>query len=151
MTLDIYAIQNAIIEELEDASGVFTKDTDWEDATDVPTDGSGLLQSYHAVRSNSLNRTPDGGSFGGPRHDEMYTLIDVVSVAYDPDEVRKIAYGPDGVMDILTGFKPTADSGTLYPTGSGSVFVRGGDTQVRPRAFIAISSFRLQANLVIDE
>lgn len=147
MTLNIYTIQNAIIDELEAESGVFTKDTDFEDATDIPTDGSGLLQPYHAVRSNSLNKTQGGGSFGGPRYDSMYTLFDVVTVGYDADQVRELAYGPGGVYDILIGFVPSADAGPMEVTGSGSVFVRGGDTQVRPRAFYAISSFRIQVNL----
>lgn len=146
MTLDIYSIQNAVMAELEASVAEYVKDTDWEDVSDVPT-VNGVLSAYHAVRSNSPNKQPGGDAFGGARHDEMYTLIDVVSAAHDPDTVRLIAYGAGGVMDILTGFKPSADAGAMHPTGTGSVFVRGGDTSVRPRLFYAISSFRLSVNL----
>lgn len=142
----LFDIQNAVMAELEDGTGAATYDTDYPDVADEPTK-NGVLVPYLVVRSNSPNRVPTGGSFGGNRWDEMYTLIDVLAVAASPEECRRLAYGEDGVTDTLVGFKPGDDAGTLGLTGGGMVFVASDGTNSKPSRFISRVSFRCQVNL----
>lgn len=146
MSQNIYTTQNTIMQHLEAQTGAISYDTDYPDAKDEPTE-NGVLVPYNVVRSNSINRTPDGEAFGGPRWDEQYTLIDILSVAATADEARDLAYGPDGVQDVLLGFKPDDNTGALNYTGGGQVFVAGEGTSAKPRRFIARVSFRCQVNL----
>ena len=147
MTLDIDSMQDAVMTYLQIETGAVSYDTDYPDVADEPTE-NGVLVAYNVVRSNSPNKTPNGEAFGGAVWDEKYTLIDVLSIAATPGEARELAYGVEGVAEVLTGFKPDANSGQMYPTGGGAVFVAGDGTASKPRRFIARNSFRVQIDLI---
>lgn len=148
MTMDLRSIQAAILTHAETEFGqVF--EVDLPDAIDEPTT-NGVLDAYVVVRFNSPNPTAGDESFGGPRHDGRYTLVDMLAVGATPDDATDLAYGPGGLTDTFNGFKPSDDAGEMKD-GGGTVFVRSGDTASKPRRFIAHVSFRVPVNLVIDE
>jgi hypothetical protein len=148
MTLNLYATQQDIFAFVD--AEYATYDTNFPETADEPNT-NGYLEPYVVLRFNDAVKVPQrGGSVGGARHDEMYTLIDALCVAADPDEARKLAYGPEGVADYLTGFVPV-DGGELTRESGGQVFVRADGTNTLPRRFIAVVSFRCAVNTTIDE
>lgn len=142
----LYAVQNRVMEYLEEQTGAATFDTDYPEVQDEPTQ-NGVLVPYLVVRSNSPNRVTGKGSFGGARWDEMYSLIDVLVIAASPEECRELSYGEGGVTDTLVGFVPTADCGEMALTGGGMVFVASDGTNVRPTRFVSRISLRFPVNL----
>lgn len=147
MTLNLYATQQDIFAFIDAEFAAY--DTNFPEVADEPS-LNGYMEPYVVVRFNDAVKLPQRGSVGGARHDEMYTLIDALCVASDPDEARKLAYGPDGLADYLTGYVPV-DAGELTRESGGQVFVRGDGTNTLPRRFIAVVSFRCAVNQSIDE
>lgn len=147
MTMNLYATQQDILTFADTHFVVF--DTNYPEAAQEPT-LNGYAEPYVVLRFNDAVKVPQKGSVGGARHDEMYTLIDALCIAPDPDSARELAYGPNGVADVLTGYQPV-DGGPLTRESGGQVFVRGDGTNTLPRRFIAIVSFRCAVNQTIDE
>lgn len=147
MTQNLYATQQDIFNYADAEFPVY--DTNFPEVQDEPT-LNGYMEPYIVLRFNDAVKVPQIGSVGGARHDEMYTLIDALCVAADPDTARKTAYGPDGFADYMTGYVPV-DAGELTRESGGQVFVRGDGTNTLPRRFIAVVSFRCAVNQTIDE
>ncbi len=148
--MNLYATQQSVFAYLTTEADFAVYDTDYPDAMDEPVSDNGYKVAYAVVRFNDAVKVPQQGAVGGARHDEMYSLVDVLCVAQTPEEAREVAYGPDGVADILTGWAP-ADAGELSRESGGQVFVRGDGTGTVPRRYIAICSFRALVNMTIDE
>lgn len=147
MTMNLYATQQDIYAFLDATFAAY--DTNFPEVKDEPM-VNGYLDPYIVVRFNDAVKVPQRGNVGGARHDEMYTLIDVLCIAADPNEARELAYGPGGVADVATGYQPV-DAGPLTRESGGQVFVRADGTNTLPRRFIATVSFRCAVNQVIDE
>jgi hypothetical protein len=147
MTMNLYATQQDILAYADASFVVF--DTNYPEVSQEPT-LNGWPEPYVVLRFNDAVKVPQTGAVGGARHDEMYTLIDALCIAPDPDSARELAYGPGGVADVLTGYVPV-DAGELSRESGGQVFVRGDGTNTLPRRFIAVVSFRCHVNQVIDE
>jgi hypothetical protein len=111
------------------------------------------MATYAVLRVNDALRTPasyKGGSVGGARHEEMYTLFDVLVVGHSPTAATSVAYGDNGVADLLVGYTPV-DAGPLERAGGGQVFVVSDGTGARPTNYVARVSFRCNVNMIIDE
>ncbi len=152
MTQNLYATQQDIYAFLDAEADFPLFDTNIPEAgsQQEPMTPNGYLQPYAVVRFNDSVRPPSGGAVGGARHDELYSLVDVLCVAADPNEARQVAYGLDGVADILTGYVPV-DAGELNKAGGGQVFVAADGSGTRPTRYIARVSFKFSVNMVVDE
>lgn len=148
MTQNLYATQQSWLAHLQ--AEFPTYDTNLPEVKDEPTSANGYYEPYVVMRFNDAVKVQTGGSFGGPRHDEEYTLVDCLCVAADPDEARELAYGDGGVRDVLTGYVGV-DAGPLEKSGGGQVFTVGDGTSTKPTRYIARVSFRAQVNMTIDE
>jgi len=147
--IDVEEIQNAILDYAKATFGTgVVFDTDFPDTVNEPEDNN-VLVPYIVFRFNTPNRTAGDESFGGARYDGRYMLVDALVVAATAGEARELAYGIDGVVDVFNGFKPDEDAGEMADAG-GTVFVRGDGTAVKPRRFIAHTSFRLTTNLITE-
>lgn len=149
MTMNLYATQQDILAYLRAEADFEIFDTNMPEGDLEPTSDAGYAEGYATIRFNDAVKIPQFGAVGGARHDEMYSLIDVLCVAPDPDEARAIAYGQDGVADILTGYAPV-DAGELTRQSGGQVFVRGDGTATKPTRYIAMVSFRMIVNTTTD-
>lgn len=149
MTMNLYASQQSILSYLRAEADFQVFDTIMPEGDLEPTSDAGYPEGYASIRFNDAVKIPQFGAFGGARYDEMYSLVDVLCVAADPDEARDIAYGPGGVADILTGFVPV-DAGELTRQSGGQVFVRNDGTATKPTKYIAMVSFRMIVNQVTD-
>lgn len=150
MTLDTYTTQALIMQHLATESGLVVYDTEFPAVKDEPMI-NGVPTAYCVVRSNDTIAPARGGSFGGARFGEYYTLVDILVVAPTPDEAREEAFGPDGVNDILIGWVPDSNSGEMTKRGGGQVFLGGDGTAARPSRYIARCSFRFSVNQTITE
>lgn len=149
MTMNLYATQQDILTYLRAEADFEIFDTNMPEGDLEPTSDSGYPEGYATIRFNDAVKVPQFGAVGGARHDEMYSLIDVLCVGPDPDEARAIAYGVDGVADILTGYQPV-DAGELTRQSGGQVFVRGDGTATKPTRYIAMVSFRMLVNTTAE-
>jgi hypothetical protein len=146
MTQNLFATQQDVLAHLTtQLSPTLVFDTDYPAVGDEPLGENGVMASYAVLRSNDALKLSGAGSFAGARHDEMYTLFDVLCVAHSPEAARSLAYGPGGVADTLVGYKPV-DAGELNRAGGGQVFVAVDGTGARPSNFIARVSFRCSVN-----
>lgn len=150
MTFDTLSTQETIRTYLAAEAGVVVYDTEFPQVKDEPMD-NGVPTAYIVMRSNDTIAPASGGSFGGARFGEYYTLFDFLVVAATPEEARELAFGVDGVNDILIGHTPDANSGELTKRGGGQVFTSGDGTAVRPSRYIARCSFRCSVNQQITE
>ncbi len=148
--MNLFATQQSVFAYLTTEADFAIFDTDYPEVQDEPVSNNGYPAAYAVVRFNDAVKIPQKGAVGGARHDEMYSLVDVLCVGPTPEDARELAYGPDGVADILTGWAP-ADAGELSRESGGQVFVRGDGTGTLPRRFIAVCSFRALVNMVVDE
>lgn len=150
--MDLYTTQQSIFNHLAANADFQVIDTEIPQANSAgePTTDSGYPMAYAVVRFNDDVKWPLGDAVGGPRHDDMYSLVDVLCIGPTPDEARDVAYATDGVRDILLGFVPTG-GGALNKAGGGQVFVVGDGTATLPRRYVARVSFRYSTNMVIDE
>ena len=145
MTMNLYATQQDVLAYLTTNLGAPVFDTDYPAVQDEPS-VNGVMSPYVVLRSNDALRIAGNGAFGGSRHDEMYTLMDVLCVAASPQGARELAYGAGGVADVLTGYAPI-DAGPMDRAGGGQVFVAVDGTGARPSNFIARVSFRMLVNV----
>lgn len=153
MTMNLYATQTDVFNYLSTNLGAPVFHTDYPAAGDEPQGQNGVMATYAVLRVNDALRTTSsrrGGAVGGARHDEMYTLFDVLVVGHSPQAATELAYGPNGVADLLVGYIPV-DAGPLERAGGGQVFVVGDGTVTRPTNYVARVSFRCNVNLIIDE
>ena len=150
MAFDTLSTQETIRAYLATEAGVVVYDTEFPQVKDEPMD-NGVPVAYIVMRSNDTIAPATGGSFGGARFGDHYTLLDFLVVAATPDEARELAFGPDGVNDILIGYRPDANSGEMTKRGGGQVFTSGDGTAARPSRYISRCSFRLSVNLQITE
>ena len=139
----LFAIQQEIFDYLDAFYAAY--DTNFPEVSEEPSE-NGYMSPYIVVRFNDAVKVPQRGSVGGAIYDEMYTLIDCLCIAADPEEARSLAYGPSGVAVALTGYRPVG-AGELTRESGGQVFVRGDGTNTLPRRFIAVVSFRCAVNL----
>ena len=147
MSLDLSATQESILAHLQQITGGFAFPVM---DTDVPTAETLLrinnrVQSYAVIRFTDAVPLARGMSFGGARHSEMTTNVDLLCIAATPAAARAVAYGPSGAVNFLTGFKPV-DAGPLYKRGGGQVF-EVSDALGKPAAFIARASFGCLVNM----
>lgn len=149
MTQDLFTTQQSIWTYLVAEADFEIFDTNYPEGQLEPTTDAGTLEPYAVVRFNDSVKIPQKGAVGGARHDELYSLVDVLCVGGSPEEAREIAYGADGVNDILLGFVPT-DGGELTKSGGGQVFVLADSTGTRPIRYVARTSYRYLVNLSIE-
>lgn len=153
MTLNLYATQMDVFNYMVTNLGIPVFHTDYPASADEPMGQNGVMATYAVLRVNDALRTTSsrkGGSIGGSRHDEMYTMFDVLVVGHSPDAATVAAYGPNGVADKLQGYQPV-DGSPLDRAGGGQVFVRSDGTSARPANYVAMVSFRCNVNMIIDE
>lgn len=143
--MDLFSTQEDVLAYLTANLGHPVFPTNYPAEGDEPSQ-NGVMQPYAVLRSNDATLTLGGGAVGGARHDEMYTLFDVLVVAGQEREARRVAYGAAGVADLLTGYQPV-DAGPLVRNPGGQVFVAGDGTGARPQSFIARVSFRCQVSV----
>lgn len=150
--MDLYSTQQDILTYLSTNADFQVIDTEIPQAGSAtePVTDTGYPMAYAVVRFNDAAKWPLGAAVGGPRHDDMYSLVDVLCVGPTPDEARDVAYAIDGVMDILTGYSPTG-GGPMNKSGAGQVFVIGDGTATLPCRYVARVSFRYPVNTVINE
>jgi hypothetical protein len=153
MTMNLYATQMDVFAYLSANLGAPVFHTNYPAAADEPAGENGVMATYAVLRVNDALRTTSsrfGGAIGGARHDEMYTLFDVLVVGHSPEAATELAYGPGGVADLMVGYTP-ADAGPLQRAGGGQVFVGNDGTTTRPTNYVARVSFRCNVNMIIDE
>jgi hypothetical protein len=150
--MDLYTTQQSIFNYLVANADFQVIDTEIPQAGSEmePISDTGYPAAYAVVRFNDDTKWPLGGAVGGPRHDETYSLVDILCVGPTPTEARDVAYAEAGVKDILLGFVPTG-GGPLTKAGGGQVFTVGDGTATLPRRYIARVSFRYNTNMIIDE
>lgn len=150
MTTNLYATQQDWLTYLRNEADFEVYDTTIPEVENEPRSNNGYMEAYAVMRFNDSVKLPTKDVVGGARHDEKYTLIDVLCVAADPDDARQLAYGPDGVIDILEGYV-AVDAGELNKSGGGNVFTINDGTSTKPTRYIARVSFRAAVNMVVDE
>lgn len=149
MSLDLTAVQTDILAQMQnqviaDSFPFPVIDTEVPTATTVERVNN-RIQQYAVIRFTDGVPLTRGKSFGGPRHDEMTTNVDILGIGATPALARAVVWGPVGANAFLTGYKPV-DASPLYKRGGGQVF-EVSDAQGKPAFFIARSSFGCLTNM----
>lgn len=92
---------------------------------------------YIVLNWGGLNSNAFSGSFGGARHDEYYSTVDIVIVAPTPRQAR---LSSNIIIDRLIGWKPAGSSPMVTSSGTdvfavensnGSPFVYAASTRMQ--------------------
>lgn len=109
----------------------------------VPRDEFGQMKPYVILRYGPLRRTPGkSGSVGGPRHDDYYGTMDLMTCAPTGRMARQIF---DILTDRLLGYVPEATAGPITLEGAASNFVVNAN-EVRPIQKVCMVRLRFPAN-----
>jgi hypothetical protein len=140
--LNIYATQKTIKTYLQGALPWPVLGGEIPDAYNVRM-VNGEVDSYAVVRFSDLLKASGQDSFGGPRQDGYYGLVQVISVAATDDEVLELA---SMVNNVMIGHVPDANSGPITKDfGGGSYDIKGVNSQ--PSFLVAITAFRFLTNM----
>ena len=139
--LDLVAVQDLILAHVE------TSFPNYQVVEDQVLDDESIIKSnnrvkpYIVLRWHGLNRSLTSGSFGGVRHDEYSSSVDVILVAPSPRQAR---LGLNLVMDGLIGWQVPGGS-MLAPVGGQSLFSVP-DYDGKPHVYMAINTLSFQVN-----
>lgn len=139
--LDLVSVQDAIYSHISSALPAY------EIKEDVVLDDEALLKINNRVkpfivlRWQGLTRSTLNTSFGGVRHDEYSSAVDIVLIAPTPKQARQ---GLNYVLDELIGWTVPGGS-QLTPEGGSSVFPAV-DYDANPHIYLAVSTLSFQVN-----
>jgi len=141
--LDLYTSQKAIHDYLvAEIAPLEVLDTEIPDSDTVHL-VNGELKPYVVVRFSDTLKASGQASFGGPRRDGYYSLVQTLSVASTGLKALELASKVNGKM---IGYQPTPNDGPIEKDfGGGSFAIKGVNT--KPSFFVAIAAFRYLTNL----
>jgi hypothetical protein len=108
----------------------------------IPRDEFGQMKPYVILRYGPIRRTPGrSGSLRGPRHDDYYGTMDLMTCAPTGRMARQLF---DILTDRLMAFEP-AGTGPITLEGAASNFVVNAN-EVRPIQKVCMVRLRFPAN-----
>lgn len=139
MAFDLYAIQKSVMSHLRTnfTQFKFFRNTIPEDQ-EVPRPDGSEVEPFFVVQFGPMMRRPRGGSVAGPRNDEYYTWMQVISVGSVDEHISDAL---SLVVDRLIGFKPAGASALIPDGGPGDFGSR--QYSVRPVLYYASQRFEL--------
>ena len=142
MAHDLYSIQQAIKAYVVANTGFLVATGGIEEARTLAAT-QGELKPHVVLRFGSPQPYLADASFAGARYDGAYSAVDVMAVGATDDDARQLG---SGIGNILLGYKPSDDTGTLnYDWGGGTFTVISEGS--RPQFYINWQSFRFNFNL----
>ena len=143
--LDIYTSQQAIFDYLTEQIPWEVADAEIPDAENVHL-VNGMLKPYVVVRFSDTLKASGQASFGGPRRDGYFGLMQTLSVAPTGLKALELA---SLVNDKMIGYQPTPNDGPIEKDfGGGSYAIKSVNS--KPSFFVAIAAFRFLTNLSQD-
>jgi hypothetical protein len=138
--LDLYATQQVISAHIKAEFPNYTVEED-----DVIDDNYLLrldnnVKPFIFLRWGQLERLANDASFGGVRHDEYVSSVDVAIIAPSANIARQIS---NMVYDKLIGWR-VPNGGVLTPGGGGTWAAR--DDNGKPHVYISSKQFTYPAN-----
>ena len=139
--LDLYSVQQYI------AALVRDKFPNYKVYEDEMLDDESILklgtfvEPYLVLRWSKMNRAFNGASFGGVRHDEYFSSVDVCVVSSMPKASRKIM---NNIFGILAGEK--IGNTRLSPDPGNTGFATITDNAGIPHAYVASERFSFAVN-----
>lgn len=139
--LDLIAVQDVI------AAHIVSLFSAYDVKQDEVLDDESLLKlsnrtkPFIVLRWHGLERSAENASFGGVRHDEYSSAVDIVFVGPTPRIARQ---GLNMVMDALIGWQ-VPNGSQLTPTGGQSVFPSV-DYEGKPHLYLAVNTLEFQVN-----
>jgi len=138
MAFDLYAIQTDITDHLETTfpNITFFRDTTPEDEEIPRRTGSDEVDPFCILQFGPLMARPRGKSIKGPRNDEYYSWIQIISVgSVGSDIAASLAL----VVDRLIGYKP--EGATRLIPDSGQTDYGSRQYSVRPVLYYQTQRF----------
>jgi len=109
----------------------------------VPKDENLQMIPYVILRYGPMRRTPGrSGSLGGPRHDDYYGTMDLMTCAPNGRMARRMF---DILTDRLVGYEPAGSNGPITLEGAASNFVVNAN-EVRPIQRVCMIRLRFPVN-----
>lgn len=141
--LDLFAVQESLTDLVRDTFPELTVETGGIPTAESLPLTNGVLIPYIILRFSDSMPAANGGTFSGPRHDELYGYMDALCLAGDDVEARKLATYVGGE---LLGAK-VANAGSLSKIFGGGKFAIYSEANRMPVAFVASVSFRFPTNV----
>lgn len=139
--LDLVSVQDVIAEHIKDSFTAYEVKEDEVLDDEYLLKISNKVKPFIVLRWHGLYRSPLNGSFGGVRHDEYSSAVDIVVVAPLPRQARKAL---NMIMDELIGWQVPGGS-PLTPTG-GTDLAAAVDMEGRPHLYVAVNTLSFAVN-----
>lgn len=139
--LDLVAVQDLILAHVQTSFPAYEVKEDQVLDDETITKLNNRLKPYIVLRWHGLARSINNASFGGVRHDEYSSSVDIIFVAPSPRQAR---IGLNMVMDDLIGWQVPGGS-QLTPTGGQALFSVG-DYDAKPHVYMAMNNLSFQVN-----
>lgn len=139
--LDLVSVQDVIAEHIRNTFTMYDVKEDEVLDDEYLLKISNKVKPFIVLRWSGLYRSPINGSFGGVRHDEYSSAVDIVIVAPLPKIARRAL---NMVMDELIGWQVPGGS-PLTPEG-GSSIAPVVDRDGRPHLYVAVNTLSFAVN-----
>lgn len=141
--LDNFAVQQDILAYIQTSLPSYSVESGGIPNGDSLPLVNGALQAYIILRFADTSPTPNGGSFGGPKHDEYFSVFDALCVAPTDTQAREVG----NYLDTFLLSHKLTNTGSITRAPGSQRFALYSDASRQPVAFVVSKAYRYSTNI----